>query len=139
MLVLDHVMNDFNPNQPGEFAEHHYQSFETQRIDRWRQFLTPVEVKVIETLCREGMEQFGYAQTAPQVKPADIYRYYVTARRLALSKTIRRILRRAVSVTRHSPLGYNSARNPPWIAGSWRTIASSAGWALVAWGEVYRA
>jgi hypothetical protein len=30
-----------NPDQPGEFAEHHYQWFETQRIDRWRQSLTP--------------------------------------------------------------------------------------------------
>jgi len=28
MLALDLVMNDFDPNTPGEFAEHHYQSFE---------------------------------------------------------------------------------------------------------------
>ncbi len=94
MLALDHVMNDFNPHKPGEFAEHHYRSFETQRIDRWRQFLTPVEVKLIETRCREGMEEFGYAPTAPQVKPIEYCRYYVMARWPALSQAIRRILRR---------------------------------------------
>jgi hypothetical protein len=94
MLAPDLVMNDFNPDKPGEFAEHHYRSFETQRIDRWRQFLTPVEVKLIETRCRAGMELFGYAPTAPQVKPIEYRRYYVTARWQALDKAIRRILRR---------------------------------------------
>lgn len=94
MLAVDHVMDDFNPGTPGESARHHYQSFETQRIDRWRQFLTPVEVTLIETRCREGMELFGYAPTAPQVNPIEYYRYYVTARRRALGKTLRRILRR---------------------------------------------
>jgi len=94
MLVVDHVMNDFNPDKPGEFAEHHYRSFETQRIDKWRQFFTPVEVKLIETRCREGMELFGYAPIAPHVRPIEYWRYYVMVRWRAHSKTIRRILRR---------------------------------------------
>jgi hypothetical protein len=93
MHVPDLVMNDFNPGTPGEFVEHHYRSFETQRIDRWRQFLAPVEVKLIETRCREGMELFGYAPTAPRVNPGEYFLFYVTARRRALAKTIRRSLR----------------------------------------------
>ena len=94
MLAPDHVMNDFNPNAPGECAQHHYRSFETQRIDKWRQYLTPVEVKLIESRCRDGMAQFGYAPTAPRVTPFEYGRYYLTARRRALDKAIRRILRR---------------------------------------------
>jgi hypothetical protein len=94
MVVPDHVMDDFNPQKPGEFAKHRYQSFETQRIDKWRQFLTPVEVKLIEARCREGMELFGYVPTAPQVNPIEYYRYYVMAQRRVLGKTIRRALRR---------------------------------------------
>ena len=95
MLVLDHVMNDFNPDKPGEFVEHHYRSFETQRVDRRRQFLTPLEVKLIETRCREGMELFGYAPTAPRVKPIEYRRFYVLVRWRVLSKAIRRLLRRS--------------------------------------------
>jgi hypothetical protein len=94
MLALDYEMQDWNPNTPGEFAQRRYRSFETQRIDTWRQFLTPVEVKLIEARCREGMELFGYAPTAPQVKPIEYFRYYVSARRRALGRTIRRSLRR---------------------------------------------
>ena len=93
MLVLDHVMNDFNPEKPGESVEHHYRSFETQRIDKWRQFLSPVEVKLIETRCREGMVQFGYAPSALKVNPIEHCRYYATARWRELRRTIRRILR----------------------------------------------
>ena len=76
MLVLDHVMNDFNPSQPGEFAEHHYRSFETQRIDKWRQFLTPVEVKLIETRCREGWRSLDSADGSAG-EAHEYLRYYV--------------------------------------------------------------
>jgi hypothetical protein len=94
LLVLDHVMRDFDPQKPGESSQHRYQSFETRRIDTWRQFLTPVEVKLIEARCRDGMQEFAYAPTSPRVAPFDYYRYYLTARRKALGKTIRRTIRR---------------------------------------------
>lgn len=94
MLVLDHEMEEFNPDKPGEATRHRYRSFETQRIDKWREFLTPVEVKLIESRCREGMELFGYAPSAPRVKAFEYYRYYLTARRRALGKAMRRTLRR---------------------------------------------
>jgi hypothetical protein len=99
MLVPDFVMSDFNPNKPGESVQHHYRSFETQRIDKWRQFLTPVEVKLIENRCREGMELFGYAPTAPRVKPIEYLRYYLMARWRVLSDTTRSILRRRLART----------------------------------------
>ena len=94
MLVIDHVMNDFDPDKPGEAGQHHYQSFEAHRIDKWRQFLTPSEVKLIESRCREGMELFGYAPSAPRVTPFEYYLYYLTERGRAESTTIRRRLRR---------------------------------------------
>ena len=94
MLVVDYEMTEFNPDKPGEAAEHHFRSFEAQRIDTWRQFLTPAEVKLIETQCREGMELFGYTPTTPQVNPLEYYGYYLTERGRALAKSTRRTLRR---------------------------------------------
>jgi hypothetical protein len=97
MLLVDHVMNAFSPDNPGEPTAHHYRSFEAHRIDQWRKFLTPVEVKLIENRCRDGMEEFGYPLTAPQVSPIEYYPYYVSVRGRALGKTIRRVLRRRLA------------------------------------------
>lgn len=103
MLAPDHVQRDWNPNNPGHGAKRKYQSFETQRIDKWKAYLTPVEIRLIEARCREGMEQFGYPALNPEVKPGDYYRYYLNARRGALKKTVRQILRRRSDKTPNQP------------------------------------
>ena len=94
MLVVDYAMDEFNPDRPGEAGAHHYRSFEAQRIDKWRQFLAPAEVKLIETRCREGMALFGYTPSAPRVNPVEYYGYYLTERGRALVRATRRALRR---------------------------------------------
>ncbi|HET9270521.1 MAG TPA: sulfotransferase [Vicinamibacterales bacterium] len=94
MLVVDYAMDEFDPGKPGVSDKHHFRSFEAQRIDKWRQFLEPAEVKLIETRCREGMELFGYAPTAPRVNPLEYYGYYLPERGRALVKATRRTLRR---------------------------------------------
>jgi hypothetical protein len=97
MLVVDYAMDEFNPDKPGEAGTHHFQSFEAQRIDKWRQFLEPAEVKLIETVCRDGMALFGYAPSAPRVSPLEYYPYYLTERGRAQTKAVRRMLRRGLS------------------------------------------
>ena len=94
MLAVDYEMDEFHPDRPGEAGGHRYRSFEAQRIDKWRQFLAPAEVKLVETVCRDGMAQFGYAPAIPRVNPFEYYGYYLTERGRALAKTSRRTLRR---------------------------------------------
>jgi hypothetical protein len=107
MLVVDYAMDEFTPSQPGVSDTHHFQSFEAQRIDNWRRFLEPAEVRLIESRCREGMELFGYAPTTPRVNPVEYYGYYCTERGRAEGKALRRRLRHYL------------------IRSAWRSFASS--------------
>jgi hypothetical protein len=94
MLTPDHVEREWNPTNPGEGSKRHYQGFEQQRIEKWKRFLTPLEVKLIEDRCRRGMAWFGYETTDPQVDLSSYVPYYFEERRRALKKSIKRMRRR---------------------------------------------
>ena len=94
LLTFDHVEREWNPSNPGEGSKRHYQGFERQRIDKWRKFLTPLEVKLIEDRCRQGMEWFGYEATEPAVELGVYTPFYLAERRTALKKSMRRMRRR---------------------------------------------
>jgi hypothetical protein len=100
MLTFDHMEREWNPTKPGEGSKRHYQGFERQRIDKWKTFLTPLEVKLIEERCRQGMAWFGYETTEPSVALREYVPFCLKQRRRALMKSIRRMkgrLRGAVS------------------------------------------
>ena len=94
MLTFDHVEREWNPTNPGEGAKRHYQGFEQQRIDKWKKFLTPAEVKLIEDRCRRGMALFGYQTTDPHVDLSAYVPFYLRERRRALHKSVRQMTRR---------------------------------------------
>ncbi len=93
LLAFDHVEREWNPTNPGEGSKRHYQGFEQQRINKWKKHLTPLEVKLIEDRCREGMAQFGYETTDPQVDLTEYVPYYLDQRKRALRKSIKRMKR----------------------------------------------
>jgi len=94
MLTFTHVERDWNPTNPGEGAKRQYQGFEPQRIHKWKKFLTPQEVKLIEDQCRVGMGWFGYETTDPQVELSTYLPFYIKERRRALHRSIRSMTRR---------------------------------------------
>lgn len=94
LLAFDHVERSWNPANPGEGAKRHYQGFEQQRIDKWRRFMTPVEIKLIENQCRQGMALFDYPLSDPAVDRASYAAFYLRERRRALQKAFRRYRRR---------------------------------------------
>jgi hypothetical protein len=93
LLAFDHVEREWNPARPGEGSKRHYQGFEHHRIDNWKKFMTPAEIKLIEDRCHEGMKLFGYALTTPPVNAREYVPYYVRERRKALKRSIRRLKR----------------------------------------------
>jgi hypothetical protein len=102
MLALDHVEREWNPSNPGEGSKRHYQGFEQQRIDKWKKFMSPLEVKLIEDRCREGMALFGYETMNPRVDAGSYLPYYLKERRKALRKSVKRMkqqIRRAVGAS----------------------------------------
>ena len=94
LLAFDHVEREWNPLNPGEGARRHYQGFEKQRIDKWRKFMSPVEIRLIENQCRRGMNLFGYELSNPHVDRTEYLRFYVTERKQALRKALRRMKKR---------------------------------------------
>lgn len=90
LLAFDHVEREWNPTRPGEGSKRHYQGFEQQRIDKWKKFMTPSDIKLIEDRCREGMKLFGYELTAPEVEARQYVPYYFKERRKALKRSFRR-------------------------------------------------
>ena len=94
MLAFDHVEREWNPANPGEGSKRHYQGFERQRIDKWKKYMTPSEVKIIEDRCREGMALFGYELMNPQVDVSAYVPYYLKERRKALRKSMNRMRKR---------------------------------------------
>lgn len=94
MLTFDHVEREWNPTNPGEGAKRHYQGFEQQRIHKWKKYLTPSEVKLIEDCCHRGMALFGYEKTAPAVELGTYVPFYLRERRKALNKSIKRMKHR---------------------------------------------
>ena len=94
MLAFDHVQKDWNPTNPGEGAKRHYHGFEQDRIDKWRKYMKPVEVKLIENQCRRGMTLLGYQTTDPHVSAREYVPFYLRERRRALQKSYRRLRRR---------------------------------------------
>jgi hypothetical protein len=93
LLTFDHVEREWMPTNPGEGSKRHYQGFEQQRVDKWKKHLQPAEVKLIEDRCRQGMEWFGYERTDPAVDLATYAPYYLSERRKALRKSIKRMRR----------------------------------------------
>jgi hypothetical protein len=95
MLASDHVEKQWNPSNPGQGEKRRYDGFEQQRIDKWRRFMTPVEVKMIEDQCTRGMKLFGYEPSSPQVAITAYVPYYLNERRRALQKAFKRWRRHA--------------------------------------------
>ncbi len=94
LLDFDHVEREWNPANPGEGSKRHYDGFEPQRIDKWREFMKPVEVKLIEDQCHRGMALFGYERMNPPVSRSEYVSFYLRERRRALQKSLRRMRRR---------------------------------------------
>lgn len=94
MLTFDHVEREWNPTNPGEGAKRHYQGFEQQRIHKWKTYLVPAEVKLIEDCCHRGMALFGYETTTPRVELGTYLPFYLRERRKALNKSFRRMKHR---------------------------------------------
>lgn len=100
MLGVDHVEREWNPTNPGEGSKRRYDGFEQQRIEKWKKYLTPIEVKLIEDSCRREMRWFGYEPTNPRVEMTKYLPLYLDARKKALRKSIRRMRARlAVGVS----------------------------------------
>ena len=93
LLAFDHVEREWNPANPGEGSRRHYHGFEQQRIDKWKKYLTPLEVKLIEDRCRRGMALFGYEMMNPKVEPSTYVPYYLKERRKALRRSMKRMKR----------------------------------------------
>jgi hypothetical protein len=93
ILSFDHVEREWMPAKPGEGSKRHYQGFEQQRVDKWKTHLQPVEVKLIEDRCWQGMEWFGYERMNPAVDLGTYAPYYLNERRNALRKSIKRMRR----------------------------------------------
>jgi len=94
MLAFDHVEREWNPANPGEGSKRHYQGFEKQRIDKWKKYMAPAEVKLIEDRCSEGMALFGYELMNPQVDVSAYVPYYLKERKKALKKSVKRMRKR---------------------------------------------
>jgi hypothetical protein len=94
MLAFDHVEREWNPANPGEGAKRHYQGFEKQRIDKWKKYMAPAEVKLIEDRCRDGMALFDYELMNPQVDVSAYVPYYLKERQKALKKSVKRMRKR---------------------------------------------
>ena len=94
MLEIDHVEREWDPTNPGEGSKRHYQGFESQRIDKWKTFLTPNEVKLIEDRCRRRMPWFQYETSDPQVELGAYLPFYLSERRRALHRSFRLMTRR---------------------------------------------
>jgi hypothetical protein len=102
LLTFDHVEREWKPTNPGEGSKRHYQGFEQQRVDKWKKHLQPAEIKLIEDRCRQGMEWFGYERMDPAIDLGTYAPYYLTERRRALRKSIKRMrrqLQRSVSTS----------------------------------------
>jgi hypothetical protein len=93
LLAFDHVEREWNPARPGEGSKRHYQGFEHHRIDKWKKFMTPQEIKLIEDRCREGMAVAGYELATPRVGAREYVPYYLKERRKALKRSLRRFKR----------------------------------------------
>jgi hypothetical protein len=94
MLAFDHVEREWNPTNPGEGSRRHYQGFEQQRIDKWKRYMTPLEIKLIEDRCRDGMPLFGYELMNPNVESSTYVPYYLKERRKALRRSMKRMKQR---------------------------------------------
>lgn len=93
LLDFDHVEREWKPTNPGEGAKRHYQGFEQQRVDKWKKHMQPAEVKLIEDRCAEGMALFGYERMNPAIDLTTYAPYYISERRKALRKSIKRMRR----------------------------------------------
>lgn len=94
MLAIEHFQKDWDPTRPGEGARRRYEGFERERIDKWRTYMKPVEVRLIENQCHRGMARFEYELTHPEVPAPQYLAYYLNERRRALQKSYKRLKRR---------------------------------------------
>jgi sulfotransferase family protein len=94
MLAFNHYQKDWNPATGVEGAKRRYKGFEKQRVDTWRTFMSPVEVRLVENQCRRGMGLLGYEAMNPQVPTADYIARYMTERLRHVQKVSMRLKRR---------------------------------------------
>jgi hypothetical protein len=93
MLALDHVQRDFDPTGPGVATKRLYQGLERHRVDKWRSFMQPAQVKLIERQCHRGMALFRYDPVNPQVSTTEYLACHLKERRKAVQKSYARMKR----------------------------------------------
>jgi len=68
MVNLDYVTPQFGTHALEHGQAKHFSTFEPKKVDQWKQTLTAFQIKLIEHLCSEEMDMFGYTRTPSRVR-----------------------------------------------------------------------